>query len=61
MRRLLCTCWLCLYIHIFSKGEENNTRKVLGISQEHDVLRAFMFLNLVGELCMQGSSEEKAF
>lgn len=52
MRRLLCTCWLCLYIHVFSKGMENNTRKVLGISQEHDALRAFTFLNLVGKFCM---------
>lgn len=42
MRRLLCTCWLCLYIHIFSKAKETSTRNVLGISQEeHDVLRAF--------------------
>lgn len=53
MRRLLCACWLCLYIHVFSKGKENNTGKVLGISQEeHDALRAFTFLNLVGEFCM---------
>lgn len=53
MRRLLCTFWLCLYIHIFSEGKESNTRKVLGISQEeHDVSKAFIFLNLVGEFCM---------
>lgn len=46
-------CWLCLYIHIFSEGKESNTRKVLGISQEeHDVSKAFIFLNLVGEFCM---------
>lgn len=34
MRISVYTSWLCLYIHIFSKGMENSRRKVLRISEE---------------------------